>query len=363
MTTPLDDGALDRLVIWGARVEPAYGESIGALVDELRAHRIQTSAEARLRSNHAALMGLVRSDALACGELDQALREISETATRVLHVERCSMWRLSEDHDSIACELMVRAGEDAHESGVELARADVPAYFEALLEGESIVAHRARTDPRTLELWDPYLKPRGVHALLDVPVRLDDRALGLLRAEHVGAPRNWSTLDQQFAGTLADFTTLAIQSHRRRETEEQLRQTVELIERQRLAIADLSAPIIDVWDGVLAVVLVGVVDTRQSIDLTERLLQRISASGTHTVILDLTGIDVVDTMTASHLLQMLRSARLLGARCVLGGISPGIAQTLVQLDVDLSELTLVRSLKEALEASLRRGGPRIPAHR
>jgi rsbT co-antagonist protein RsbR len=131
-------------------------------------------------------------------------------------------------------------------------------------------------------------------------------------------------------------------------------QRLATIERQRLAIADLSAPIIDVWDGILALPVVGLVDTQRSIEMTERLLERIASSGAESVIVDLTGVDVVDTMTANHLLQMIRSASLLGAFSVLSGISPLIAQTLVQLDVDLAEITTVRNLKEALKTCLRR---------
>jgi rsbT co-antagonist protein RsbR len=131
-------------------------------------------------------------------------------------------------------------------------------------------------------------------------------------------------------------------------------QRLATIERQRLAIADLSAPIIDVWDGVLALPVVGLVDTQRSIEMTERLLQRIADSGATSVIVDLTGVDVVDTMTANHLLQMIRAASLLGAFSVLSGISPQIALTLVQLELDLAELTIVRNLKEALKTCLRR---------
>jgi rsbT co-antagonist protein RsbR len=131
-------------------------------------------------------------------------------------------------------------------------------------------------------------------------------------------------------------------------------QRLAMIERQRLAIEDLSAPIIDVWDGVLALPVVGLVDTQRSIEMTERLLQRIAESGAESVIVDLTGVDTVDTMTANHLLQMIRAASLLGAFSVLSGISPQIAQTLVQLEVDLIEITTVRNLKEALKTCLRR---------
>ena len=362
--TPLDDQILDELVARAQRNQPADAEQLGALVEELRAHRIQTSAEQRLRSNHSALVELVRSDALASGDLDQALREITETAAEVLCVARVSVWRLDEAGDNLRCVELHRADAGVHEPGSRLARVELPSYFEALLAGELIVARDASADPRTAELASTYLEPLGVRSVLEAPVAVDGRVDGSIRAEPLASSRSWSTLDGHFAGTLADFTALAIDSYRRKQTEERLRETLEIaeqrlrtIEDQRQAIAVLSAPIIDVWQGILAVPIVGHIDAEHSIELTERLLQRIVESGAHSVIVDLTGIEMVDTMTASHLLQMLRSARLLGTRCVLGGISPQIALTMVKLDVDLSEFTLVRNLEQALVACLRHPTP------
>lgn len=361
--TPLDDQILDALVTEareGQRLDP---EQVEALVDELRAHRIQTSAEQRLRASHSALVELVRSDALAAGELDQALREISETAATVLRVDRVGVWRLDEAGEELRCVELYRVdkaeGAGVHEAGPTLARAEHRAYFEALLARELIAVRDAAADPRCVELASAYLEPNRVRAFLDAPVIVDGRLEGTIRGELLGSPRSWSTLDIQFAGTLADFTALAIDSFRRKQTEERLRETVEVAERrlrtirdQRQAIAVLSAPIIDIWKGVLAVPIVGLVDAAHSVELTERLLQRIADRGAHSVILDLTGIETVDTETAHHLLQMLRAARLLGARCVLGGIRSQIAQTIASLGVDLSEFILVRNLAQGLRATL-----------
>ena len=197
--------------------------------------------------------------------------------------------------------------------------------------------------------------------MIEAPVMVTGRLVGSIRGEQLGSARSWSSLERGFARTLADFVALAQGNHLRRETERRLSEAVTLaegrlatIETQRQAIAVLSAPVIDLWQGVLAVPIVGLIDAEGSVELTERLLARLESSGAHSVIVDLTGIEDVDTMTASHLLRMLRSARLLGARSVLCGLSPRVAQTLVQLDVDLSELGLVRGLEQALQLSLRR---------
>ena len=136
----------------------------------------------------------------------------------------------------------------------------------------------------------------------------------------------------------------------RRENEQLNAQRLDVIERQRAAIADLSVPILDVWDDIVALPVVGMVDTQRSVEMTERLLRRVSGGGARCVIVDLTGVDVVDTSTADHLIRMIRAAQLLGSFCVITGISAKIALTLGQLDVDMRRVLTLRNLKEGLWA-------------
>ncbi|ADO69749.1 STAS domain-containing protein [Stigmatella aurantiaca] len=138
--------------------------------------------------------------------------------------------------------------------------------------------------------------------------------------------------------------TLARLAASNRDLEEKLT----TIERQRMAIRDLSTPIIELWEDILTLPIVGVVDTQRSVEMTERLLHRIVQGKARCVIIDITGVEVVDTMTANHFIKMVKAARLLGAYCVVTGISPMIAQTLVQIGVDLSEIKTLGSLKEGL---------------
>lgn len=347
----------ETLVHLSRKPEDAEPEQLRALVAELRALRDLQSEQ---RSKQTALMSLTRSEAIGRGDLEPALREITKTAAEILGCARASVWRYAEDRQSLVCLSLWREDEQVHEEGIELAGADFPDYFEALRAERIIAAHDAHTDPRTAEFSDVYLTPLDIHALLDAPIRVGGRVIGVLCNEHTGRPRTWTGSDEQIAAALADFTALAIESHERQQTEDELRKLVEVaeqrletIERQRIAIADLSAPIIDVWDEILALPIVGLVDSQRSIELTERLLERIASTQARAVIVDLTGVDVVDTMTANHLLQMIRAARLLGTYCVLSGISPQIAQTLVQLEVELDEIATVRNLKEGLRACLR----------
>lgn len=146
----------------------------------------------------------------------------------------------------------------------------------------------------------------------------------------------------------------------------ELEEKLQTIERQQMAIRDLSTPIIELWDEILTLPIVGIVDTQRSTEMTTRLLHRVAEGRYRCVIIDVTGVDVVDTMTADHFVKMIRSAQLLGAYCVVTGVSPDIAQTLVRIGVDMAGVRTMRSLKDGLKDCfmyLRRldttAGPRV----
>jgi rsbT co-antagonist protein RsbR len=130
----------------------------------------------------------------------------------------------------------------------------------------------------------------------------------------------------------------------RRDLEEKLA----TVEQQRSAIRSLSTPIIEVWQGVLCLPVVGVMDTARSSEMTSALLQTIVEKGTSYAIIDITGIDVMDTRTVDHFIRMAKAIRLLGAECALTGLNPHIAQTIVHMGLDLSEIVTHRSLRDAL---------------
>ena len=143
--------------------------------------------------------------------------------------------------------------------------------------------------------------------------------------------------------------TLAQQETINRELEGKL----ETIEMQQAAIRELSTPIIEVWAGVLCLPVVGVVDSQRSAEMTETLLETIVSKQARMAIVDITGIDVMDTKTADHFIKMARAVRLLGAECIVSGINPGIAQTLTHIGVDLTGVRTLRSLRDALQLYLR----------
>jgi rsbT co-antagonist protein RsbR len=130
---------------------------------------------------------------------------------------------------------------------------------------------------------------------------------------------------------------------------ERLQQSqAELIRKQQLALQELSTPILDVWDGILTLPIIGTVDSSRSAQIMERLLAEIVAKRYRWVIIDVTGVEIIDTETASHFLKIANAVELLGAKCVLTGLRPAVAQTIVQLDVDLTEVRTLRNLKHGI---------------
>ncbi|HVJ93769.1 MAG TPA: STAS domain-containing protein [Labilithrix sp.] len=128
----------------------------------------------------------------------------------------------------------------------------------------------------------------------------------------------------------------------------------QLVEQLRLAVDELSTPVLEVWRNVLVMPIVGVIDTERSGQMVERLLAELMRHGSRFVIVDITGVATVDTSTADRLIKMARSVELLGAECIVTGIQPSVAQTLVSLGVDFASLLTQRNLKHALELCIKR---------
>ena len=131
------------------------------------------------------------------------------------------------------------------------------------------------------------------------------------------------------------------------------REKNDALQRLRLAVQELSTPILELWDDVLALPIIGVVDSRRSSEIMERLLGEVVRRRSRFVIIDITGVELVDTSTADHFIKLVRAVELLGARCMLTGIGPAVAQTLVLLGVDLRALTTLQNLSQGLKECLR----------
>jgi rsbT co-antagonist protein RsbR len=140
----------------------------------------------------------------------------------------------------------------------------------------------------------------------------------------------------------------------------ELNQRIDEIEWQREAIRTLSVPVIEVWKSVLCVPVVGVLDSMAASEVTTTLLSAVVAKKARYVIVDVTGIDVMDTRSADHFLRMARAVMLLGSPCALSGVRPSIASTIVHIGIDLGAIKTYRTMRDALRAYVLRteGGAR-----
>jgi len=133
----------------------------------------------------------------------------------------------------------------------------------------------------------------------------------------------------------------------------------DVIRRQQQDMLELSTPVVTLWDNVLALPLIGTLDSARTQVVMEGLLQKIVETGAEIAILDITGVPTVDTLVAQHLIKTVTAARLMGADCVISGIRPQIAQTIVHLGVDLTGITTKATLADALAVALKRVGLKV----
>ena len=133
----------------------------------------------------------------------------------------------------------------------------------------------------------------------------------------------------------------------------------EVILRQQKELLELSTPVVRLWENVLALPLIGTLDSARTQVVMQNLLDAIVQTRSDYAIIDITGVPVVDTLVAQHLLKTVAAARLMGADCLISGIRPQIAQTIIHLGVDLSEVTTKATLADAFEVALRRSGHKV----
>ena len=130
----------------------------------------------------------------------------------------------------------------------------------------------------------------------------------------------------------------------------------DVINRQQQEMLELSTPVVKLWDGILALPMIGTLDSARTQIVMESLLHKIVETGSETAIIDITGVPTVDTLVAQHLLKTVTAIRLMGADCIISGVRPQIAQTIVHLGVDLQGVTTKANLADALALALKRTG-------
>ncbi|MEH2399395.1 PAS domain S-box protein [Nostoc sp.] len=203
------------------------------------------------RKQSQTLVELARSKIFQQGNLNAVLREITETTAQTLLVQRVGVWLYNQERSKIECIDLYDVSTKEHSFGNSLSQKNYPAYFQALEEERTIAANDARNDTRTKELSESYLSVLGITSLLDAPIWLEGRLVGVVCHEHIGESRQWTLEEETFTGSIADFVTLAIEASERNVVQEALRQSEAqfraIFERSSIGIGliDMKAEIVD----------------------------------------------------------------------------------------------------------------------
>jgi rsbT co-antagonist protein RsbR len=233
------------------------------------------------------------------------------------------------------CRTLLEALTNGIAANGEAARFEAPAWStlrSVLTEVSSADAAQGRSVAQTSKFILALKRP----IFLALQQRLGNDAAGLMSSVL------WVS---ELVDAMAQFTAAAYQNSRE-----------EMISRQQQELLELSTPVVKLWDGVLAVPMIGTLDSGRSQLVMEALLQRIVETGSEMAILDITGVPTVDTLVAQHLIKTVAAIRLMGADCIISGIRPQIAQTIVHLGIDLQGVTTKASLADALATALKRSG-------
>ncbi len=206
---------------------------VGMMVDIT--DRKETESGMRERRSHQehlnrVLVHLTRSQNLFKGDLKQRMQQLTEKAARALNVERVNAWLLRGASSWMDCLDHYEQGQDAHKPQPPLDLSQFPRYQEALKHSRMINIDDASNDPRSRELKEPYLGPHRIRSLLDAPIRVGGRLAGVICMEHTGSPRHWTPEEQQFAASVADMASLAIEAAERARAEDELRRAHDALE-------------------------------------------------------------------------------------------------------------------------------------
>ncbi|MDP8966787.1 MAG: GAF domain-containing protein [Cyanobacteriota bacterium] len=211
--------------------QPLEVDFLEALSTQIAIAIQQGQLHQRLRRQNQVLVALAKSRTVNHGDLNSALKQITEAATQTLEISRVGVWLYSSDHSKIHCLDLFESSANHHTHGMELTAADYPAYFKALEQEPTLAVPAADTNPIALELQPSY--PQGgstvvgsssVTARLDAPIRMAvGQVVGVVCYEHTTSSRSWTLDEQNFAGSLADLVSLSLEARDRQRAQEALR--------------------------------------------------------------------------------------------------------------------------------------------
>jgi len=228
---------------WRGVAKPvkAHAEEVvfnGVMIDIMEQKNLEKALYAsknRLDRQNNALMELTRFRLAYQDNLQAVLQRITEVVTQTLDVARSSLWNYDSVEKALVCLDIYEQRRNRHTTANALFEEHFPTYFQALKKERIIAAHDALRDPRTIEFSDAYLAENQIASMLDAPIRLADTMMGVLCVEHKGDLREWQVDEQNFVGSIADITSLVIETYERKQTENKLKQAITLAEQNRKA--------------------------------------------------------------------------------------------------------------------------------
>lgn len=234
-------GELQAIATRRVRVQDETGQCfvMGTIRDISEQRQVEAElkrSEAEIREQALTLIELSQSKDLSQGDRDRAFAEMTTAAARTLQVERASLWLFDASRTKLQCIDLFEHSQNRHSQGPELGVADYPSYFAALAAEPVLATSDAQTDARTQEFTAGYLIPLGIAAMLDASLQLSNQVIGVVCFEHVGSPRQWTQAEQNFAKSIANLASLALEVSERQaalrerdRVEEKLRQSEEML--------------------------------------------------------------------------------------------------------------------------------------
>jgi anti-anti-sigma regulatory factor len=335
-------------------VDEALASRLDQLSEGMQFIQLMTRVFSSLRlTDRAAISDTLGSLTSSFFDCRQHAMLLVEPDTRTLRVRKCEGFARCEQLVSergLAFWAWVMAEKAAQFVSPELLAQRWPEPPDELREGFACVA---------IDLMDQSIGVMAVSGKLSRQPFSDEELTFLACASGLAsmAVANASAMEEQDAHRLLAedrAAQAALQAQEKHRALAELDQKLAIIERQQEAIMQLSTPILQLAEDVLALPIIGTVDVRRGAQIMERLLAEVSARRARYVILDITGVEVVDTHTADHFLKVARSAELLGATCMITGIRPAVARTLATIGGDLSTLTTMANLGQGLSECIRR---------
>lgn len=231
------DGSTINLYAWAWPVLSSHGTVLGVMKmffpvgerttrETLTGDQLLQQQTEHAQRFHAALIELSKTEH---PNLDVALKTLTAVASKTLQVERVGVWLFDENHQSISCRCLYQASQQEPDRFLKLTADEFPLYFAALGKSRTIAAQDARHDPRTSEYASTYLEPLGITSMLDVPIRLNGKEIGIVCHEHIGIVRDWSLEEQAFAAAIADFVSLLFEKEYHAHTEAALKQSEQML--------------------------------------------------------------------------------------------------------------------------------------